>query len=64
MNNEAAMYLHAGMSALALIALVVLQALGHSSPDLFALLGGIAGGSGVAGYTHSLYVINGEHEGK
>ncbi len=53
MNNPA-MYIHAALSAIALIALVVLQALGHPSADLFALLGGIAGGSGAAAYTHSL----------
>ncbi len=55
MNNTAAMYIHAAMAALAVIALVALQITGHASADLFALLGGIAGGSGTAAYTHSLY---------
>ncbi len=54
MKNREAMYVHAILAAIALIGLVILQATGHASADLFALLGGIAGGSGSAAYTHSL----------
>jgi len=45
---------HIALAAVALIGIIVLQALGKGQADLYALLGGIAGFSGQSATIHSL----------
>jgi len=45
---------HIALAAIALIGIIVLQALGKAQPELYALLGGIAGFSGQSATIHSL----------
>jgi len=46
--------MHIALAAVALIGIIVLQALGKAQPDLYALLGGIAGFSGQSATIHTL----------
>jgi len=45
---------HLALAAVALIGIIVLQALGKGQVDLYALLGGIAGFSGQSATIHTL----------
>jgi hypothetical protein len=45
---------HATLALVAIIGIIVLQALGKGQVDLFALLGGIAGFSGQSASMHAL----------
>ena len=51
---------HLALSAIAVIGIIVLQALGKGQVDLYALLGGIAGFSGQSSTIHSLFADGAE----
>ena len=46
---------HAVLAVVAVVGIIVLQALGKGQVDLYALLGGIAGFSGQSSTIHSLF---------
>lgn len=46
---------HLALAAIAVIGIIVLQALGKGQADLYALLGGIAGFSGQSATLHTLF---------
>ena len=45
---------HYTIAVIAIVGIIVLQALHQGNQDIFALLGAVAGFTGNAGYTHTL----------
>lgn len=48
---------HSVLAVVAIIGIIVLQALGKGQADIFALLGGVAGFSGQSATLHSLFSV-------
>ena len=55
---------HSILAVIAVIGIIVLQALGKGQADLYAFLGGIAGFSGQSATLHSLFSDGTEPEDK
>lgn len=51
---------HSVLAVISIIGIIVLQALGKGQPDLYALLGGVAGFSGQTATLHSIISMKGE----
>ena len=55
---------HIILASVSVIGIIVLQSLGKGQPELYALLGGIAGFSGQTASMHSIFESNSENEEK
>lgn len=53
---------HSVLAVVAVVGIIVLQALGKGQADIFALLGGVAGFSGQAATLHSLFSVGKDDE--
>ena len=53
---------HSVLAVVAVVGIIVLQALGKGQADIFALLGGVAGFSGQAATLHNLFSVGKDDE--